>query len=96
LTPPLSSGPILRLGPDLLPIPEAIGCVDTADADIHHGDAPSALIPLGEVERLHIEGVLSHTGGVVEGSAGGAKILSHADRRRMTHPAASMPTPAGV
>jgi hypothetical protein len=45
----------VRLGPDLLPIPEAIGCVDTADADIHHGDAPSALIPLGEVERLHIE-----------------------------------------
>ena len=73
----LSSGPILRLGPDLLPIPEAVGHLDTPGADVDPSDAPSApLIPLSEVERLHIEAVLRQTGGVVEGSAGAAKILN--------------------
>jgi formate hydrogenlyase transcriptional activator len=33
-------------------------------------------MPLSEVEPLHIEGVLSQTGGVAEGSAGAAKILN--------------------
>jgi transcriptional regulator with GAF, ATPase, and Fis domain len=45
--------------------------------DVQHGDAPSArLMPLSEVEPLHIEVVLSQTGGVAEGSAGAAKILN--------------------
>jgi formate hydrogenlyase transcriptional activator len=73
----LSSGPILRLGPDLLPIAEVVGHVDAAEVDVPHGEAPSTrLIPLSEVERLHIETVLTQTGGVIEGSAGAAKILN--------------------
>ena len=67
----LSSGPVLRLGPDLLPL------LDDADVPGEPLEAAGAapLIPLADAERLHIESVLEHTKGVVEGADGAARIL---------------------
>jgi formate hydrogenlyase transcriptional activator len=68
----LSPGSVLRLGPDLLPM------LDEAAADPGEAaagrEAPT-LLTLDEAERRHIEAVLAHSGGVVEGPAGAAKIL---------------------
>jgi formate hydrogenlyase transcriptional activator len=67
----LSTGPVLKLGPDLLPVLE----------DSEGGDEPVAataerpLISLAEAERRHVEAVLAHTRGVVEGAEGAARIL---------------------
>ena len=66
----LSAGPVLRLGPDLLPVDEsAARAADTGRPD------PAALLTLHECERRHIQAVLAHTGGIVEGTGGAARIL---------------------
>jgi transcriptional regulator with GAF, ATPase, and Fis domain len=67
----LSSGPVLRLGPDLLPL------LDDAEApgETNETAREAPLIPLADAERRHIEAVLEHTKGVVEGPDGAARIL---------------------
>ena len=70
----LSPGNILRLGPDLLPLldetpPEANDAAGPLQA------SATSLVSLEEVERRHIEAVLSYTRGIVEGNEGAAKIL---------------------
>jgi transcriptional regulator with GAF, ATPase, and Fis domain len=68
----LSSGPVLKLGPDLLPV------VDDASTAGPEASAPAdanPLLSLDEAERRHIEAVLAHTHGVVEGPDGAARIL---------------------
>jgi transcriptional regulator with GAF, ATPase, and Fis domain len=67
----LSSGPVLKLGPDLQPL---IADVQPPAAD----SATSASLPLvslEEAERHHIEAVLAQTKGVIEGPDGAARIL---------------------
>ena len=76
----LSAGPILELGPDLLPIDDTVPVHPEPPAE----DSP--LLTLEEAERRHIQAVLVHTNGVVEGPDGAARILAlHPNtlRRRM-------------
>jgi formate hydrogenlyase transcriptional activator len=68
----LTSASILKLGPDLLPVEETVlprapgvGAVED-----------QALLTLEETERRHIQSVLAHTQGVVEGPDGAARILA--------------------
>jgi formate hydrogenlyase transcriptional activator len=67
----LSNGPVLRLGPDLLPIDET---------PPHSPEAAvpeqQTLLTLEEAERRHIQAALEHTRGVVEGPEGAARILA--------------------
>jgi formate hydrogenlyase transcriptional activator len=69
----LSPGSILKLGSDLLPVldesPESSDIPNPS-----HGTA-TPLLTLEETERRHIAAVLAHTGGVVEGTEGAARIL---------------------
>jgi formate hydrogenlyase transcriptional activator len=69
----LSSGPVLRLGADLLPVVREPGS-ETDDARADAADQP-ALVTLEDAERRHIEAVLTHTHGVIEGPDGAARIL---------------------
>jgi formate hydrogenlyase transcriptional activator len=70
----LSSGSVLRLGSDLLPLPGG----PNAHAPVPFeaaGTSPTELVSLEEAQRRHIEAVLTHTGGVVAGPDGAARIL---------------------
>ena len=67
----LSSGPVLKLGPDLLPVDD--GSAPTLDTP---GPEGAPLLTLEECERRHIAAVLAHTGGTVEGADGAAQILA--------------------
>ena len=68
----LSNGPVLRLGPDLLPLPDdGEGSGDEPAAP----SGPEGLVSLADAERRHIEAVLAHTKGVVAGTDGAARIL---------------------
>jgi formate hydrogenlyase transcriptional activator len=69
----LSSGPTLKLGPDLLPLVQDAAFVDSTEG--HVAEDASPLTSLEEVERRHIQAVLAHTGGIVEGPGGAAGIL---------------------
>jgi formate hydrogenlyase transcriptional activator len=60
----LSSGAVLKLGADLLPVADD---ERAAAADASNGGNAAALISLAEAERRHIDAVLAETGGVVEG-----------------------------
>jgi formate hydrogenlyase transcriptional activator len=64
----LSSGHVLELGPDLLPVEPAREAAGVGSADQPVGT-------LEEVERGHILGVLRRTRWVIEGPAGAAKTL---------------------
>ena len=82
----LSVGPTLRLDRDLMPLAastKAMEGPDTEAADTdasEHGKAdresPKLLLTLDEVDRNHILAALQHTGGVVDGPKGAAKILN--------------------
>jgi len=69
----LSSGPVLAVGPDLLPIARARGGSDRPGPT--ERKPSSGGLALEEVERRHIREVLRRTGGVIEGPSGAAKIL---------------------
>src|SRR5687767_5831063 len=66
----LSTGPILKLGADLLPIDEAAPAGPESPAP-----EEGSLLTLEEAERRHIQVVVAHTNGVVEGPDGAARIL---------------------
>jgi formate hydrogenlyase transcriptional activator len=77
----LSVDPTLRLGRDLMPVaasakgiePPATDAPERRQADL---ESPKLLLTLDEVDRNHILAALQHTGGVVDGPKGAAKILS--------------------
>jgi formate hydrogenlyase transcriptional activator len=82
----LSVGPTLRLDRDLMPLAastKAMEGPDTEAADTdasEHGKAdresPKLLLTLDEIDRNHILAALQHTGGVVDGPKGAARILN--------------------
>jgi formate hydrogenlyase transcriptional activator len=77
----LSVGPTLRLDRDLKPVAPSTRGMESAETDApEHRQAdlesPKLLLTLDEVDRNHILSALQHTGGVVDGPKGAAKILS--------------------
>jgi formate hydrogenlyase transcriptional activator len=84
----LSAGPVLEVGPDLLPkvlpsempgMASAAGSVaPTLPVAAGHGTIDPAISPpnsLDDVQRLHIAATLDQTGWVIEGPRGAARIL---------------------
>jgi formate hydrogenlyase transcriptional activator len=79
----LSTGRVLALDPDLLPMPEPVGhSRPTGRKEPKQGTGSNASIPststaasLQEVERQHILSVLARTRGVIEGKDGAARVL---------------------
>jgi formate hydrogenlyase transcriptional activator len=77
----VSADPILRLDRDLMPVAAAAkgmeaheaGAQDDQQANL---ESPKPLLTLDEVERNHILDALQHTGGVVDGPKGAARILN--------------------
>jgi formate hydrogenlyase transcriptional activator len=77
----LSVGPTLRLDRDLMPVAAAAKGMETPETDAPRDwqvdlESPKPLLTLEEVERNHILAALQHTGGVVDGPKGAAKILN--------------------
>jgi PAS domain S-box-containing protein len=73
----LAHGPILHLGPDLLPVEGASKGTSTL-AQASGGDndnGKASRLPLEQVEKLHIISILRDTQGVIEGPNGAAGIL---------------------
>jgi formate hydrogenlyase transcriptional activator len=76
----LSAEPTLRLDRDLMPVPAYTKGMEAQDTDAperRQADLESRelLLTLDEVDRNHILAALQHTGGVVDGPKGAAKIL---------------------
>jgi transcriptional regulator with GAF, ATPase, and Fis domain len=70
----LSRGPVLDVGPELLP--EISPVASGADAEPASGArAGSDAATLRQIEQRHIEDVLARTGGVIEGPQGAAAAL---------------------
>jgi formate hydrogenlyase transcriptional activator len=77
----LSVGPTLRLDRDLMPVAASTKGLETPETDAperRQGDleSPKLLLTLDEVDRNHILAALQHTGGVVDGPKGAARILN--------------------
>ena len=77
----LSAGPTLRLDRDLMPVAAAAKGMETPETGAPRDcqvdlESPRPLLTLEEVERNHILAALQHTGGVVDGPKGAAKILN--------------------
>jgi formate hydrogenlyase transcriptional activator len=77
----LSVGPTLRLDRDLMPIAAAAKGMEIPETATPRDwqvdlESPKPLLTLEEVERNHILAALQHTGGVVDGPKGAAKILN--------------------
>ena len=73
--------PILRLDRDLMPVASAVKGMEAHEADAQQDrqanlESARPLLTLDEVERNHILAALQHTGGVVDGSKGAARILN--------------------
>jgi formate hydrogenlyase transcriptional activator len=77
----LSVGPTLRLDRDLMPVAASTKGMEAPETDApEHRQAdlesPRLLLPLDEVDRNHILAALQHTGGVVDGPKGAARVLN--------------------
>jgi formate hydrogenlyase transcriptional activator len=76
----LSVDPILRLDRDLVPVGGSTKGMETperAAPERRQADLESPkLLTLDEVDRNHILAALQHTGGVVDGPNGAARILN--------------------
>jgi formate hydrogenlyase transcriptional activator len=77
----LSVDPTLRLDRDLMPVATSTKEVETLEENAPaHGQAdlksPKPLLTLDEVDRNYILVALQHTGGVVDGPRGAARILN--------------------
>ena len=76
----LSTGPILRLDKDLVPVVASEGNLETAEIPAQEAQpaapSPSGLPTLEEVERSHILAALQKADGVVDGPKGAARILN--------------------
>jgi formate hydrogenlyase transcriptional activator len=77
----VSADPILRLDRDLMPVAAAAKGIEAHQADAQDDrranlESREPLLTLDEVERNHILAALQHTGGVVDGPKGAARILN--------------------
>ena len=77
----LSVEPTLRLDRDLMPVAASTKGMEAPETDApEHRQAdfesPRLLLTLDEVDRNHILAALQHTGGVVDGPNGAARILN--------------------
>ena len=77
----VSTDPTLRLDRDLMPVAAAPKDMEVPKADSPEDrqadlKSPRPLLTLDEVERNHIFAALQHTGGVVDGPKGAARILN--------------------
>jgi formate hydrogenlyase transcriptional activator len=77
----VSADATLRLDRDLMPVAAAAKGIDAPDADSPEDrqadlKSPEPLLTLDAVERNHIFAALQHTGGVVDGPKGAARILN--------------------
>src|SRR6202050_4372230 len=76
----LSAGPTLRLDRDLMPVAASTKGMDPQTDSPEHRQAnlgsPNPLLTLDEVDRNHIVAALQHSGGVVDGPKGAARILN--------------------
>ncbi|MGA2391385.1 MAG: PAS domain S-box protein [Candidatus Sulfotelmatobacter sp.] len=77
----LSAEPTLRLDRDLMPVAASTKGVETPKTDDPERrqvdlKSPKLLLSLDEVDRNHILAALQHTGGVVDGPKGAARILN--------------------
>jgi len=77
----LSVDPTLRLDRDLMPVAASTKSMEAPETDApEHRQAdlesPKLLLTLDEVDRNHILAALQHTGGVVDGPKGAARILN--------------------
>jgi formate hydrogenlyase transcriptional activator len=77
----LSGNPILRLDRDLMPVAVSTQGMEVPEMDAAEHwqadlDSPRLLLTLDEVDRNHILAALQHTGGVVDGPKGAARILN--------------------
>ncbi len=77
----LSVDPTLRLDRDLMPVPASTKGMETPETDAPERrqadlESPKLLLTLDEVDRNHILAALQHTGGVVDGPKGAARILN--------------------
>jgi formate hydrogenlyase transcriptional activator len=77
----LSVDSTLRLDRALMPLATpakdmAAPATDVTDHHLVDGKSPQPLLTLDEVDRKHILAALQHTGGVVDGPKGAAKILN--------------------
>jgi formate hydrogenlyase transcriptional activator len=77
----VSADQTLRLDRDLMPVAAAAKGMEAPKADSPEDrevnlKSPKPLLTLDEVERNHIFAALQHTGGVVDGPKGAAKILN--------------------
>jgi len=70
----LSDGPVLSLGPDLLP--RAGSSADAAFVSAGAGASRHSGLALEDIERRHIEAVLRKVNYVIEGAAGAAQVLN--------------------
>jgi formate hydrogenlyase transcriptional activator len=77
----LSVDPTLRLDRDLMPVASATKRMETPETDVTEQrqedlKSPNPLLTLEEVDRNHILTALQHSGGVVDGPKGAARILN--------------------
>jgi len=77
----LSTDPTLRLDRDLTPVSASAKGAEAAETDASERrqadlESPKLLLTLDEVDRNHILAALQHTGGVVDGPKGAARILN--------------------
>jgi formate hydrogenlyase transcriptional activator len=77
----LSVDPTLRLDPDLMPVAASRKRMETPETDAQEQrreglKSPNPLLTLDDVDRNHILTALQHTGGVVDGPKGAARILN--------------------
>jgi formate hydrogenlyase transcriptional activator len=71
----LSSGPILRLDKDFVPIVASEVSLRPAENPAREAELPTGLRTLEEVQRSHILAALEQAEGVVDGPRGAARIL---------------------
>src|SRR5271169_3872728 len=77
----VSADPTLRLDRDLMPVVAAQKGMEASETDAPERrqadlESPKLLLTLDEVDRNHILAALQHTGGVVDGPKGAARILN--------------------
>jgi formate hydrogenlyase transcriptional activator len=77
----VSADPTLRWDRDLMPVAGAAKGMEVPETDAPEDrqadlESPKPLLTLDEVERNHIRAALQHTGGVVDGPKGAARILN--------------------
>jgi formate hydrogenlyase transcriptional activator len=72
----VSADPTIRLDRDLMPVVAAAKGIEAPEDRQADSKSSKPLLTLDEADRNHILAALQHAGGVVDGPAGAARILS--------------------